>query len=312
VHSSVVTTVLLMLGLSLPAQVLAQSSPPVPELPARRLVLNSLFVTRLNPLGLELQTRGGYQALLYRDERPLFRDNFFFVGASPRLSPAGIRAGPVVELQPLSIFTLRLSAEYVGFFSTVGFLQSYASPNADASDTARNAGADAGLNYAASGARFAIEPIAQMKVGPIVVRNRFALEHWRMGLREEDRVWYDPTLDTLVPGRGFTYANDLDVLFTGLPPLVVGARHSLVKPLYSSRQLAAGEPLTVDNSHHRLGLLAAYVFYDEGYTAFNKPAVLFNIAWYLQHRFRTGADVNRAMPYLLLGFAFQSDLLGGG
>ena len=61
-----------------------------------------------------------------------------------------------------------------------------------------------------------------------------------------------------------------------------------------------------------VGLLAAYVFYDEGYTAFNKPAVFFNIAWYLQHRFRTGADVSRAMPYLALGFAFQSDLLDGG
>lgn len=310
-HSSVLTTVLLMLGLSLPAQSLAQSSQPAPEIPARRLVLNSLLVTRINPLGMELQTRGGYQARLFRDQRPLFRDNFLFVGAYPKLSPAGLKVGPVVEFQPLSIFNLRLSAEYVGFFSTSGFLQSYPSPNAEASDTAREVGKDGGQNYAASGARIALEPFVQMKMGPVVVRNRFALEYWRMGLRDEDRVWYDATLDTLVPGKGFTYADDLDVLFLGLPPLVVGARYSWVKPRYSSRQLAADETSTVDNSHHRVGLLAAYVFYDEGYTAFNKPAVILNVSWYLQHRFRTGADVNRAMPYLLLGFAFQSDLLDG-
>lgn len=311
-RSSVLTTVLLMLGLWLPAQALAQSSPPAHEVPTRRLVINSLLGVRLNPLGMELQTRGGYQARLYRDERPLFRDNFLFVGAYPKISPASIKAGPVVEFQPLSILNLRLSAEYVGFFSTSGFLQSYASANADGSDTARKAGEEAGENYAASGARIALEPLVQMKLGPIVVRNRFALEYWRMGLRDGDRVWYEATLDTLVPGTGLTYADELDVLFMGLPPLVLGARYSWVKPRYSSRQLAADETLTVDNSHQRVGLLAAYVFYDEGYTAFNKPAVFFNIAWYLQHRFRTGADVSRAMPYLALGFAFQSDLLDGG
>ncbi|MDY7233254.1 hypothetical protein [Hyalangium rubrum] len=302
---------LLLLGLCVPATALAQSSPLLPEVPERRLVINNLLVTRLNPLGLELQTRGGYQRQLYRKEGLLFRDNFLFVGAYPKLNPAGIKVGPVVEIQPLSIFNLRLSAEYVGFFGTMGFLQSRPSPNADYSDTALDAGKAAGLNTSASGARLAIEPFVQMKVGPIAVRNRFAAEYWNMGLRGEDRVWYDATLDTLVPGKGFTLSNDLDVLFLGLPPLVVGARYSLVEPLYASRNLAANEPLTVDNGHHRVGLLAAYVFYDEGYTAFNKPAVLLNVAWYVQHRFRTGADVNRAMPYLLLGFAFQSDLLDG-
>jgi hypothetical protein len=199
----------------------------------------------------------------------------------------------------------------VGFFGTQGYLQSRASPNADYSDTVLKAGKEAEAFYSASGSRLAIEPFVQVKVGPIAVRNRFALEYLRMGLRDEDTVWYEATLDTLVPGKGLTYANDLDVLFLGLPPLVLGARHSLVKPVYSSRQLADGEALAVNNGHHRLGLLAAYVFYDEGYTAFNKPAIILNVAWYLKHRYRTGADVNRAMPYIVLGFAFQSDLLNG-
>jgi hypothetical protein len=304
--------VLLLLGLCLPALSLAQPSAPTPEAPEHRLVINSLFVARLNPLGLELQTRGGYQKKLYRHESALFRDNFVFVGTYPRISPATVKVGPVVELQPLSIFNLRLSAEFVGLFGTQGFLQSRASPNADYSDTLLEAGKDAGDYYAASGSRLAIEPFVQVKLGPIAVRNRFALEYWRMGLREQDTVWYEATLDTLVPGKGLTYANDLDVLFLGLPPLVLGARHSLVKPVYSSRQLVNGEALAVNNGHHRLGLLAAYVFYDEGYTAFNKPAVILNVAWYLRHRYRTGADVSRAMPYVVLGFAFQSDLLGGG
>jgi hypothetical protein len=301
--------VLLLLGLSLPALSLAQSPVPPPEIPSNRLVVNSLLVARVNPIGLELQTRGGYQRRLYGNEGALFRDNFLFVGAYPRISPATLKVGPVVELQPLSIFNLRLSAEYVSYFGAQGYLQSRASPVADYSDSTLQAGEDTGDFYSASGSRLAIEPFVQVKAGPIAVRNRFALEYWNVGLRGEDRVFYDGTLDTLVPGKGLTYANDLDVLFLGLPPLVLGARHSLVQPVYTSRQLAEGE--SINNGHHRLGLLAAYVFYDEGYTAFNKPAVILNVAWYLRHRYRTGVDVNRAVPYVVLGFAFQSDLLGG-
>jgi hypothetical protein len=301
--------VLLLLGLSLPAQALAQS--PTPEVPQRRAVLNNLFAVRLNPLGLENQTRLGYQSVLYRSEAALFRDNFLFLGASARLNPAGVKVGPSVEIQPLSIFGLRLAAEYVGFFSTQGFLQSRPSPNTDYSQASRDAGEDAGLQYATSGLRLALEPLVQMKVGPIAVRNRFALEYWSMRLRGGDRVWFDGTLDTLVPGKGFLYTNDLDLLFLGRPPLVLGARYSLVEPLYTARHLSEGEDLIEDNSHHRVGLLAAYVFWDEGYTAFNKPAVLLNVAWYLTHRYRTGAEVSQAVPYVILGFAFQSDLLDG-
>lgn len=299
----------LLLGLLLPALCLAQTPAPAPETPSDRLVLNTLLGVRLNPLGLELASRAGYQKVLYRNESVLFRDNFVFVGSHPRISPAGIKVGPVVEFQPLSIFNLRLAAEYVSLFGTAGYLQSFSSPLADYSDTTLNAGRDAEANYSASGSRLAIEPFVQMKVGPFALRNRFTLEYWRMGLRDGDTVWYEGTIDTLAPAKGLVYANDLDVLFLGLPPLVLGARHSLVRPVYSSRQLAPGE--SVNNGHHRLGLLAAYIFYDEGFTAFNKPAVVLNVAWYLRHRWRTGADVSRAVPYVALAFAFQSDLLGG-
>lgn len=301
--------VLLLLGLLLPVLSVAQSPIAAPEIPSNRLVINSLLVTRLNPIGLELQTRGGYQKRLYANEAPLFRDNFLFVGLYPRISPALVKVGPVVEFQPLSIFNLRLSAEYVGFFGTQGYLQSRASPVGDYSDSTLKTGKEAGDFYSASGSRLAIEPFVQVKAGPFALRNRFALEYWNIGLRDGDRVFYEATLDTLVPGKGLTYANDVDLLFLGLPPLVLGARHSLVRPVYTSRQLAEGE--SINNGHHRLGLLAAYVFYDEGYTAFNKPAVILNVAWYLRHRYRTGADVNRAVPYVVLGFAFQSDLMGG-
>ncbi|WP_157774725.1 hypothetical protein [Melittangium boletus] len=270
-----------------------------------------MAILRLNPLGLENQTRFGYQSVLYRNDSALFRDNYLYLGASSKLNPAGIKIGPMVELQPLSVFTLRLLGEYVGFFSTFNAMQSFSSPNQEYSDALLAARGASGENYAASGLHFMIEPLLQMKVGPLLLRNRFSLEYWSMALRGTDRVWYDPTPDTLLPGRGFTLGNEADILFAGRPSLLLGARYNLLKPLYRARDFAAGEVESRNNGYQRLGLLAAYIFWEEPYTAFNRPTLLLNVAWYLQHRYRAGAEVSRSVPYVALAFSFQSDLLDG-
>src|SRR5262245_39956197 len=93
-----------------PERPLTSDTAPIP---ARRFVFQNLFAVRYNPLGLEDQLRAGYQIRLYPREDVLFRDNFFFVGVYPRINPAFVKFGPVVELQPVSFFNLRVIAEYV-------------------------------------------------------------------------------------------------------------------------------------------------------------------------------------------------------
>jgi len=134
-----------------------------------------------------------------------------------------------------------------------------------------------------------------------------------MNLQRGDRVWYEATLDTSIPAKGLMFANDLDVLYgmdMGKARLNIGARYTAVAPLYSADAVLPTQTVDgIDNSHHRLGLLAAYTLYDDGYTSFNKPTVLLISSWYLSHRYRAGQEVSRAVPYIVLGFAFQSDLL---
>jgi hypothetical protein len=57
--------------------------------------------------------------------------------------------------------------------------------------------------------------------------------------------------------------------------------------------------------NHRLGALMAYSFYDDpDPVAFDRPTVVTIVSWYVQHRYRAGAQSSQAIPYVVLAFAF--------
>ena len=279
-------------------------------IPPWRVVFNNAFFLRYNPLGLEDQLRAGAQRLLYKNPKALFRDNFFFFGLAPRLNPAFVKVGPAIEIQPLSIFNLRVTAEFIYLFSSFGFLQSFRTPNVDYSDSTMGQRADLGLNYSTIGAHVIIEPLFQFRFGNIVVRNKSTFEYWRMRTRAGDSVFYDVTLDTLISNNGWVFSNDLDALYLFKFGLTAGIRYTVVRPFYRQRDYLAGEIERLStNQHQRLGPLLAYTFYDHGYTRFNRPTIILIVNWYAEHRWRTGVDVNPAIPYIVVGFGFQSDIL---
>ena len=82
-----------------------------------------------------------------------------------------------------------------------------------------------------------------------------------------------------------------------------------MEPLYSASDYRAGEKQENDNGHQRLGPLAAYTFFDKSYSRFSKPSLVLIVNWYVDHRWRTGADTNAGIPYMVLAFAFTSDLI---
>lgn len=275
----------------------------LPPIPDQRLYLTSLSLFRLNPLGLETQARFGFQHRLFDADSLALRDNFWYAGTFVRLNPASARTAAVVELQPVSLVNLRVTAEYLRFFGTVGYLQSAPDAGADFSDSSLKDAEEHA--YGAGGLHVTFEPLIQAKVGPVAVRSRALIGWFDMDLREGDRVFYEATLDAPLADEGLVIANDLDVIYVTDFGLNAGVRYTAVLPRYSKSQNADD----TDTSHHRAGLLAAYTFFDEGYTSFNKPTVLAITSWYLKHRYRTGEDVSQAVPYVVLGFAFTSDVL---
>jgi hypothetical protein len=294
--------------------------PPQPA--SWRLVLSDLTVLRLNPLGLETRGRLGLQKRLYASERKIAEDNFGFFGVYPKLNPVSGHLAVGGELQPLSMFNLRAFAEVQRYFGALGFLQSFPSPNANYSDATLDDLADTA--QATSVLHASIQPMLRARVGPIAIRALLQLDYWDLALRAGDTAAYEATFDTLLPDRGFTLSTDTDVLYVGRPRLAVGVRHSYVRPLYTGDHFTdAADEAAYDgaNAHQRIGLFAAYTLRDAGPSRFNKPTVILIASWYLSHRYRTGAPgtlpasgraddyTSRAFPYLLAGFAFESDFL---
>lgn len=299
------------------------AAPEIPPLPSSwRLTLSDLTLLRVNPLGLETRARFGMQKRLYAPQGKLGANNFMFFGAFAKLNPAAAYIAAGAEIQPAAIFNLRAAFGVQKYFKTLGFLQSFASPNANYSDETLGDNEDSAQS--ASLTQASLYPTLQLRFGPIAVRAAAQLDYWSLNVRDGDTSAYEITLDTLIPDGGWTLATDTDVLYLGVPKLAVGLRHSWVHPFYADSAFptaADRELYDDDNAHQRLGLFAAYTFHDRGPTRFNKPTLIFIASWYLQHRYRTGEPdtlpmggrpddyVSRAFPYLLLGFAFESDFL---
>jgi len=300
----------------------SSDSSEVAKAPDVSIYLADLSLLRWNPLGLETQNRLMIQKRLMDSDSILFGNTLAAGGLSLKLNPAYVKVGPMIEVQPIALFNLRAAYEYFYYFGTLGYLQSSPDASYDYSDETRSANEAAA--YSTSGHHFYVEPLLQAKVGGVVVRTKFAIEYWKMSLRGGDSVFYDPTLDTQVPGQGWTLANDTDLLYLGLDRLTVGLRWTGVWPQYSAAQmpvssakpglksqlaesLAEDPPSVSDfhadgNKHQRLGPLFAYSFKTREGSRTKSPALLAILGWYLDHPNREGA-----VPYILLAYTFRYD-----
>ena len=283
--------------------------------PPRRLVLTGFGALRGNPLGLSAEGRLALRQRLYASDSLALQDNFLGVGVQGALSPATGRLGVIAQLQPLTVLSLYASADAIAYFGTFDNLQSYASANAEWGNDAADAAArlpagDQQRAYAATNFQLTFGARLQLKAGPFALANTTELVRNSASLRDGDRVLLDPTAGGLVPQKAFVLSSDLDLLWLDGAGLVAGLRGSLLQPFFGDRHFAPGERQQSDAVQVRAGPLLAYRFFKEDGRAFNAPTVFVLVNWYLHHRYRTGAEVSQALPYLAVGFGFFGDLIG--
>ena len=286
------------------SQMLNDQGPPL-----HRLVHRNTLAVRVNPLGLIYDGRLAYRLRLYQSESKALRDNFLGIGIAPMLSPAWGRIGPFVEFNPLSVFGLWAMFHYVQYFGTVDLAQGFAGAESDFSD--RTIKANTKMNSrATNGWELTLGANLQLKLAFLVIKAGARLVHGSLKLREGERVYYDLTYDIAAPNNGWTFVNDLDVLWQGLGnKLVAGARYTVTVPLYDPARHFADPTAAVDNSMHRLGPFLAYTFKFEDGARFNTPTAFLAAQWWLKHRFRAGQEISQAIPVVVVGFQITGDFL---
>jgi hypothetical protein len=314
-----------------PHEPMRRFDPDAPPTGDTRFMLSDLTIFRLNPLGLETRARIGFQKRMYYSEKAIGKNNFWFAGVYPKLNPASAHIAVGGELQPASILNVKVFGEFQKYFGTFGYLQSFTSvsPDTNYSDAQLKDMRDdpATEPQQATIMHLGVAPLLQIKIakGKIALRALTQLDYWdASSIRSGETSFYEPTFDTLLPDKGWTLAMDNDLLYTGAPNLAVGLRHTWVHPFYKREHFATQAEFDAydnENSHHRLGLFLAKTFRDDGPSRFNKPTLVLILSWYLTHKYRAGepgtlpmghtADdyVSRAMPYVILGFAFESDFM---
>lgn len=277
--------------------------------PRHRISYSNLLLVRLNPLGLEDWIDVGYRYRLYDHTSAVFRDNHASLAFTPTVSPGVARIGGTGEIRPLSILMLSMGYYFVSWFGTFDFLQSYPSARAAHSDSDLEEGTDAGRNYATIGSELQLKAQPIIKLGPVVVRDEVNFYYSNIDLRRGDRTYYNIRIDALVPNRGWALTNDTDILYLSDFGLVAGARSTVTHAIFTERHFAPGEENeNLSSPTWRLGPLVAYVFSDDLSVGFNRPTVLLIVNWWIKHRYRTGADVHQAVPYLIAAFKFEGDL----
>ena len=285
------------------AQMLQDQGPP-----QHRIIHRNTFALRYNPLGLLYDGRFAYRYRLYLSESKALRDNFIGVGVAPTMSPAFLRIGPYVEFNPLSMLGFWGMVQFVQYFGTFDLAQGFAGAESNFGDNAIKA--NTGNKVATNGYEVTIGANFQAKVSMIVLRSQARLIYGSLKLKDGERIYYDQFYDIGAPNQGFSFANDLDVLFQTLEnKLVAGARYTATVPLYDPARHFEDPTATVDNSMHRIGPFVGYTFKIEDGAAFNTPTVFILVQWWLKHRFRTGADSSQALPLLGIGFQMTGDFL---
>ena len=280
--------------------------------------LRNATAIRYNPLGLFNETRAGYRRRLFSADQSMFLNTFVAVGAQLSLSPAFIRGGVAVEIQPLSILNLYAVYEGGGMFGTFGLAQSFPSASTTYSDDEINRlrdlpAGDPRKNYSTTTHQLQLGALFQIRLGDLIARsnNRFVYQH--IGIRSGDRVFYDQYWDILFPEDGWIYVNDVDLLYEPIPNLRIGVRYNVTHAFYRDDHFAPGENIapTVNSTTHRIGPLAAFTFYEHRHGVFNAPTLALVLNWYLQHPYRAGGRapgaISQAIPYIGAAFSFRID-----
>ena len=259
-----------------------------------------LFGARGNPKGLALKTAGQLRTQLYASDSKLFAQNFAGPNLELTLSPANVKAGAGLALQPLSILQVYAQAVGIYYFGSFDRLQSFPTPNDDYSTQALLARSAQSLNYAAGGLQLIGGARFQIKAGPAALVAHARTIWQDFGLQSGDKFFYESELDILAADRGWVFHSDIDAVYFWRDDLILGVRHTFSQPRYS-------ESWTRSIPNHRMGPLIGWNLRDgSSKTPSSESLMLLALVnWYLEHPYLAGRTSPQSRPYVAIAMQMK-------
>jgi hypothetical protein len=258
------------------------------------------LAARMNPVGLAAEMEFSHRRRIYDASSPLFSSNHAQLGGSLQVTPASVAPALGLELQPLSVLTIRAAYSPIFFFGASGMARSYPSPRVRLGGGAFRPVADGtGGAYALTVHQLVLGSSVQARMNAVVMRLRVEAARVEADLHGDDRVFYDPGRDILVHRRGWVLQGDLDVLWIAHRRLLLGARDSVVTAWYPPDAFAAGDRGALrERATHRLGPVARYALFRSRGGTFDEGNVVVAAQWWLAHPDRAGRSSPAAVPLL--------------
>jgi hypothetical protein len=269
-----------------------------------RWIYHNLTAVRVNPLGLINRFRTGYRMQLSHRPEPAFFDSYGSVQLDTEVTPAYGVVGARLEVQPVALFNFWASYGFVGTFGSFGNTHSLPAAGDEYDDTTMGDTED--QDYSTIGQKAIISGLFQFGMAGLAVRSNVKAHWMSMDLRDGDRVFWDATLDVLVPNSGWVITNDADLLVLTDFDLKIGLRHTVTQALYRAEQ--RNDEKNINTPHHRIGPAFLYTFFEDDVgSTWNKPTVLLLAQWWVRHRYRTTEAPG--LPYLVIGFVQEGDFV---
>lgn len=154
--------------------------------------LLSALSIRPYPIGLSWRTQAGYKRGLFESDSILLNNTFVDAGVSTALSPASFWVGPYLEILPLAVLNLRVTAQFLRYFGNFGFLYVPAGGEQDWSLDALDTSAEQGLGQSTTGLLVEAQATPQMRVGRVVVQAQTTFGWMQMDVEDQ---YYEPFYD---------------------------------------------------------------------------------------------------------------------
>ena len=283
------------------------------QMPQRSLRFDGLTAFQLGPTGLGQFFGFCYRQRLYDSSSLLLKDSFVELAVTTGISPANVQPGLRLIVQPLAL--LQLSADYSTniWFGNFGFLQSFASPQAEVSTTALAAGEAAGHSYAASGQELKLAIVLQGLYQQVALRNKTSFLYTSMQLKDGDHYYYNFASDLLLHNDSWIMFNDTDLVYLTDYGLAAGMRVTLMQR-FAPAAVATRNPqpaqdiLQKQGPMLRLGPLLAWRISDQLHPLFRAPTLIVIANWWLRHPWRSQSLQQQLFPYLAIAFSFEGEL----